>query len=48
MSDTTPVVVAKRVDSGEDADLSEISGLARAAGYEVVGTRSQSRTEDAA
>ena len=44
----TPVVVAKRVDSGEDADLSEISELARAAGYDVVGTRSQARTEDAA
>jgi GTP-binding protein HflX len=48
MSDETPVVVAKRVDSGEDADLSEISELARAAGYEVVATLSQSRTEDAA
>ena len=44
----TPVVVAKRVDSGEDADLSEISELARAAGYDVVGTLSQARTEDAA
>ncbi|MBB6647680.1 GTPase HflX [Halobellus ruber] len=48
MSDRTPVVVAKRVDSGESADLSEISELARAAGYEVVATLSQSRTEDAA
>ena len=48
MSDGTPVVVAKRVDSGEDADLSEISDLARAAGYDVVATLSQSRTEDAA
>ena len=48
MTDGTPVVVAKRVDSGEDADLSEISELARAAGYEVVATLAQSRTEDAA
>ena len=48
MSDGTPVVVAKRVDSGEDADLSEVSDLARAAGYDVVATLSQSRTEDAA
>jgi len=42
------VVVAKRVDGGEDADLSEITELARAAGYEVVGALSQSRDEDAA
>ena len=48
MNDGTPVVVAKRVDSGEDADLSEVSDLARAAGYDVVATLSQSRTEDAA
>ncbi|MGM0591574.1 MAG: GTPase HflX [Halobacteriota archaeon] len=40
-------VVAKRVDSGE-ADLSEITDLARAAGYDVVGTLTQSREEDAA
>ncbi len=40
-------VVAKRVDSGE-ADLSEITQLARAAGYEVVGELTQTRTEDAA
>ena len=41
------VVVAKRVDSG-DADLSEITDLARSAGYEVVGELTQTRTEDAA
>ncbi|ELZ44825.1 GTP-binding proten HflX [Halorubrum californiense DSM 19288] len=40
-------VVAKRVDSGE-ADLSEIGQLAAAAGYEVVGELTQTRTEDAA
>ena len=40
-------VVTKRVDSGE-ADLSEITQLARAAGYEVVGELTQTRTEDAA
>jgi len=40
-------VVAKRVDAGE-ADLSEISQLAAAAGYEVVGELTQTRTEDAA
>ena len=48
MSDATPVVVAKRVDSGAEADLSEITELARAAGYDVVATLAQSRTEDAA
>ena len=48
MSDGTPAVVAKRVDAGESADLSEIRDLARAAGYEVVGELSQSREEDAA
>ena len=48
MSDGPPVVVAKRVDSGADADLSEISDLTRAAGYDVVATLTQSRTEDAA
>ena len=40
-------VVAKRVDAG-DADLTEITELARAAGYEVVGDLSQTRTQDAA
>ncbi|MEZ3114706.1 GTPase HflX [Halobaculum sp. MBLA0147] len=39
-------VVAKRYDS--DADLSEIVGLADAAGYDVAATRTQKRTEDAA
>jgi GTP-binding protein HflX len=39
-------VVAKRVDSGH-ADLTEITQLAAAAGYEVVGELSQTRTEDA-
>jgi GTP-binding protein HflX len=47
-TNTTPrAVVAKRVDRG-DADLSEIRELARAAGYEVVGELTQTRTEDAA
>ncbi|WP_423751391.1 GTPase HflX [Salinirarus marinus] len=40
-------VVAKRVDSGSP-DLNEITDLARAAGYEVVATLGQTRTEDAA
>ncbi len=40
-------VVAKRVDAG-GADLGEIRRLAAAAGYEVVGELSQTRTEDAA
>ncbi|MGZ0746009.1 GTPase HflX [Haloparvum sp. AD34] len=40
-------VVAKRVESGS-ADLSEIKQLADAAGYEVVGELTQTRTEDAA
>ncbi|WP_048078254.1 GTPase HflX, partial [Halorubrum sp. AJ67] len=40
-------VVAKRVDAGE-ADLTEISQLAAAAGYDVVGELTQTRTEDAA
>jgi GTP-binding protein HflX len=40
-------VLAKRVDSGT-ADLAEIRELARAAGYDVVGELSQTRTEDAA
>ncbi|MFB6090753.1 MAG: GTPase HflX [Halobellus sp.] len=48
MTGDSRVVVAKRVDGGEDADLSEITELARAAGYEVVGRLSQSREEDAA
>jgi GTP-binding protein HflX len=40
-------VVGKRVDTG-DAELSEIRELARAAGYEVVGELTQTRTQDAA
>lgn len=40
-------VVAKRVDAGE-VDLSEIAQLAAAAGYDVVGELTQTRTEDAA
>ena len=40
-------VVAKRVDSGE-ADTEEIHDLARAAGYDVVGEITQTRTEDPA
>ena len=40
-------VVAKRVDHGR-ADLGEISELARAAGYEVVGELTQTRTQDGA
>ncbi|MFD1684632.1 GTPase HflX [Halobellus litoreus] len=48
MSGTSPVVVAKRVDGGDDADLTEIADLASAAGYDVVGHLSQSREEDAA
>ncbi|KAB1194425.1 GTPase HflX [Haloferax sp. MBLA0076] len=43
----TRVIVAKRVDRG-DAELTEITDLARAAGYEVVGHLSQTREEDAA
>jgi GTP-binding protein HflX len=39
--------VAKRVDSGE-ADTEEIHNLARAAGYDVVGEITQTRTEDPA
>jgi len=39
--------VAKRVDSGE-ADTEEIHDLARAAGYDVVGEITQTRTEDPA
>jgi GTP-binding protein HflX len=48
MSGGRPVVVAKRVDGGEQADLKEIAELADAAGYDVVGRLSQSRKEDAA
>jgi GTP-binding protein HflX len=40
-------VIAKRVDSGT-ADTEEIASLARAAGYEVVATVTQTRTEDPA
>jgi GTP-binding protein HflX len=40
-------VVAKRYEHDE-SDLSEIVGLADAAGYEVATTRTQKRTEDAA
>jgi GTP-binding protein HflX len=47
MSHGTRAVVAKRVDSGS-ANLTEITDLARAAGYEVVGELTQSREEDAA
>ena len=39
--------MAKRVDSGE-ADTAEIRDLARAAGYEVVGEVTQTRSEDPA
>jgi len=47
---TTPserTVIAKRVDSGT-ADTEEIGDLARAAGYEVAGEITQTRTEDPA
>ncbi|MFC6755791.1 MULTISPECIES: GTPase HflX [Haloarcula] len=44
---TDSAVVAKRVDSGE-ADTAEIRDLARAAGYDVVGEITQTRTEDPA
>jgi len=40
-------IVAKRVDSGE-ADTEEVRDLARAAGYDVVGEITQTRTEDPA
>jgi GTP-binding protein HflX len=43
----TRAVVAKRVDSGE-ADTTEISELTQAAGYRVVETVAQTRTEDPA
>ncbi|MDX1748468.1 MAG: GTPase HflX, partial [Halobacteriales archaeon] len=42
----TPAIIAKRVDSGA-ADTAEIRELARAAGYEVRETLTQTRTEDA-
>jgi len=44
---TERAVIAKRVDSGT-ADTAEIRDLARAAGYEVVGEVTQTRTEDTA
>jgi len=44
---TERAVIAKRVDSG-DPDTTEITDLARAAGYRVVGEVTQTRTEDAA
>ena len=40
-------IIAKRVDSGS-ADTGEITDLARAAGYEVEGVLTQTRSEDAA
>ncbi|SEO80785.1 GTP-binding protein HflX [Halogranum amylolyticum] len=43
----TKAVVAKRVDAGT-ADLEEITDLANAAGYDVVGSLTQTREEDAA
>ncbi len=44
---TRRTIVAKRTDRG-DADLDEIRELARAAGYDVVATLTQTRSEDAA
>ncbi|WP_434530903.1 GTPase HflX [Haloarcula sp. NS06] len=44
---TERAVIAKRVDSGT-ADTTEIRDLARAAGYDVVGEVTQTRTEDPA
>ncbi|MFC7134005.1 MULTISPECIES: GTPase HflX [Salinibaculum] len=44
---TERAVIAKRVDSGHP-DTAEIRDLARAAGYEVVGEITQTRTEDPA
>jgi GTP-binding protein HflX len=41
-------IIAKRVDSGATVDTAEITELARAAGYTVVGELTQRRTEDAA
>ncbi|WP_336002941.1 GTPase HflX [Halorientalis halophila] len=46
-TETERAVIAKRVDSGT-ADTGEIRELARAAGYEVVGEVTQTRTEDPA
>jgi GTP-binding protein HflX len=46
-SSTERAVIAKRAESGEP-DLAEIRDLARAAGYEVVGAVTQTRTEDPA
>ncbi|MFC6976101.1 GTPase HflX [Halomicroarcula sp. GCM10025709] len=44
---TERAVVAKRVDSGT-AETTEINDLARAAGYEIAGEITQTRTEDPA
>ena len=46
-SQTDRAVVVKRVDSGT-ADTAEIRDLSRAAGYDVVGEVTQTRTEDPA
>jgi len=48
-NDTTAerTVIAKRVDEGE-ADTTEIRDLTRAAGYDIVGAVTQTRTEDPA
>jgi len=48
-NDTTAerTVIAKRVEAGE-ADTTEIRDLARAAGYDIVGELTQTRTEDPA
>jgi GTP-binding protein HflX len=46
-SESERAVVAKRVDSGS-ADTGEIRELVRAAGYEVAGELTQTRTQDAA
>lgn len=48
MTESSSVIVAARCPSTETADLSEITDLAIAAGYSVVGTLTQSRDEDAA
>ena len=45
-TDPQPAVIAKRVDEGS-VDTAEVRDLARAAGYRVVGTLTQSRPEDA-
>jgi len=44
---TESAVIVKRVDSGS-ADTTEVRDLARAAGYEVLGEVTQTRTEDPA